>query len=93
MRQASRIASLIARTDEICEPMWKCTISRQSSICASRSRSINITISVDVSPNFERSPVDSIHLPAPLVVSFARTPMCGRMPSRRDTCNSSSSSR
>ena len=34
-----------------------------------------------VRPNFERSPVDSTHLPAPLVVSRARTPMSGRMPS------------
>jgi hypothetical protein len=92
-RQASFIASLMARTAEICEPMWKCTSSRQSSICVSRSLSTRFTISVAVSPNFERSPVDSIHLPAPLVVSLARTPMCGRMPSRRDTCSSRSSSR
>ena len=49
-----------------------------------RSRSTASTISSAESPNFERSPVDSTHLPAPRAVSRARTPMCGRMPSSRE---------
>ena len=51
---------------------------------SARSRSTASTISAAVRPNFERSPADSIHLPAPCAVSLARTPMCGRMPSSRD---------
>ncbi len=93
MRHASVMASLIARTAEIWEPMWKWSSSRQSSIWASRSLSTSITVSVAVSPNLERSPVDSIHLPAPRVVSLARTPMWGRMPSRFATWSTRSSSR
>ncbi len=50
---------------------------------SARSRSTASTISSAESPNFERSPVDSIHLPAPFVVRRARTPRWGRMPSSR----------
>ena len=46
-----------------------------------RSRSTVATISAVVRPNLERSPVDSTHLPAPLVVRRARTPITGRMSS------------
>ena len=52
----------------ICEPMWKCSSCRQSSMPTARSRSTVATISAVVRPNLERSPVDSTHLPAPLVV-------------------------
>ena len=45
---------------------------------SARSLSTAATISAVVRPNFERSPVDSTHLPAPLVVSRARTPITGR---------------
>ena len=51
---------------------------------SSRRRSTARTISAVVSPNFERSPVDSTHLPAPLVLRRARTPISGRMPSSRE---------
>ena len=58
-----------------------------------RRRSTASTISTAVRPNLERSPVDSIHLPAPLVVSRARTPMWGRMPSSCEVLMISSTSR
>ncbi len=58
--------------------MWKWSSCRQSSIPTARSFSTADTISAVVSPNLERSPVDSTHLPAPLVVSRARTPITGR---------------
>ena len=83
MRLASRSASLMARMAVICEPMWKCSSCRQSSMPSARSRSTAATISAVVRPNLERSPVDSTHLPAPLVDSRARTPMTGRMSSSR----------
>jgi hypothetical protein len=51
-----------------------------------------MTISVDESPNFERSPEESTHLPAPLVDSFTRTPMLGLMSSALDARRISSSS-
>jgi len=44
-----------------------------------RSFSTVSTSSLVVRPNFERSPVDSTHLPAPLVARRARTPMMGVM--------------
>ena len=78
IRLDSRSASLTARMFVICEPMWKCSSCRQSSMPTARSRSTVATISAVVSPNLERSPVDSTHLPAPLVVSRARTPITGR---------------
>ena len=78
MRLASRRASFTARMFVICDPMWKCSSCRQSSMPTERSFSTADTISAVVSPNFDRSPVDSTHLPAPLVVSRARTPMTGR---------------
>ncbi len=59
---------------------------------SARSRSTASTISAAESPNFERSPVESTHLPAPLVVSRARTPRCGRMPSSREILITRSSS-
>src|SRR4030042_789251 len=59
-------------------PMWKWSSCRQSSIPTARSSSTAETIPAVVSPNLERSPVDSTHLPAPLVVSRARTPITGR---------------
>ena len=78
MRLDSRSASLTARMLVICDPMWKCSSCRQSSISASRSRFTAAMISAVVSPNFDRSPVESTHLPAPLVDSRARTPITGR---------------
>ena len=50
------------------------------------------TISAVVRPNFERSPVDSTHLPAPLVLRRARTPMSGRTSSSRAAARMVSSS-
>ena len=92
MRLASRSASLMARMAVICEPMWKCRSCRQSSIPSARSRSTAATISAVVRPNFERSPVDSTHLPAPFVERRARTPMRGRMPRSREAARIVSSS-
>ncbi len=46
-----------------------------------RSRSTASTISAAERPNFDLSPVDSTHLPAPRLASRARTPMWGLMPS------------
>ena len=83
MRLASRSASLMARMAVICEPMWKCRSCRQSSIPTPRSFSTVSTSSEVVSPNFERSPVDSTHLPAPRVERRALTPMIGLMPRSR----------
>ena len=79
MRLASRSASLIARMSVICEPMWKCRSCRQSSMPSRAGARPRVTISPVVRPNFERSPVDSTHLPAPLVERRARTPITGRM--------------
>ena len=78
IRLDSRSASLTARMLVICDPMWKCSSCRQSSIPAARSRSTVATISAVVRPNLDRSPVDSTHFPAPFVVRRARTPMTGR---------------
>ncbi len=84
MRLASWSASFTARIALIWDPMWKWRSWRQSSIASPRSRSTVATISAVVSPNFDRSPVDSTHLPAPFVESRARTPMTGRMSSSRE---------
>ena len=82
----------MARMFVICEPMWKCRSCRQSSLPSVRSRSTASTISAVVRPNFERSPVDSTHLPAPRVDSRARMPMSGSMPSSREAARIVSSS-
>ncbi len=50
---------------------------------SARRRSTAVTISSAESPNFERAPVDSTHLPAPFVARRTRTPRWGRIPSSR----------
>ena len=92
MRLASRSASFTARMFVIWEPMWKWRSCRQSSMPSACRRSTVATISAVVRPNFERSPVDSTHLPAPLVLSRARTPMRGRTSRSRAAARMVSSS-
>ena len=72
---------MCARIAVIWEPMWKWRRSTQVSRPRSRSRSRAATISPGVRPNFERSPLESTHLPAPLADRRARIPRRGTTPS------------
>jgi hypothetical protein len=58
----------------------------------SASRSTTSTISDVVRPNFARSPAESAQRPTPRVVSFARTPRMGLMPTFSDALKTMSSS-